>query len=239
MQNTQHKGGLPIAKLALALDTIDIEEARKILDEIKNTDLIIKVGYALFIKYGSQIVDIVKERNFELFLDLKLHDIPNTVYNGVLSAVKLGVDYLTIHTLGGKEMLDKAVQAKANSSLKLLGVTILTSHTEDYLEFLETKLSMKQMVLKLAKTAIDSGIDGIVCSPQEVKFLKENIEKNFIAVVPGIRPEGYEKGDQKRTATPAEAVKNGADIIVVGRPILKSDNKNKVIKNIIGDIERL
>jgi len=154
-----------------------------------------------------------------------------------LSALDIGVDYLTVHTLGGKKMLEKAVEARQNSNLKLLGVTILTSHSQDYLKFLGINLNLQDMVLKLAKTAVEIGIDGIVCSPHEVKFLKEKIAKDFIAVVPGIRPEGLTKDDQQRTATPKEAVLHGADIIVIGRPILNADNKNEAINKIIGDIQ--
>ncbi len=158
------------------------------------------------------------------------------MYNGVLSAVEIGVDYLTVHTLGGKDMLRKAVEAKGNSNLKLLGVTILTSHSENYTEFLGSKFSLKELTYRLANTAVDSGIDGIVCSSEEVKELKEKINRDFIAVVPGIRPEGFETEDQKRVATPREAVKRGADIIVIGRPILKSDNKNEILENILKEI---
>ncbi|NPA52580.1 MAG: orotidine-5'-phosphate decarboxylase [Aquificae bacterium] len=227
-----------MAKLALALDTREFKEAVQILEEIKYKNIIIKIGYALFIKHGVDVIKIVKDKGFELFLDLKLHDIPNTVYNGVLSAVENGVDYLTVHILGGEQMLKKAVEAKKNSNLKLLGVTILTSHTQEYLNFLKIPLNLEELVLKLAKTGLDTGIDGLVCSTEEVQMLKTRLEKDFIAVVPGIRPEGTSNDDQKRVATPSQAVSSGADIIVVGRPILKSDNKNKTIEKILGDIEK-
>ncbi len=227
-----------IRKLALALDVPNIEEAENILNEI-NHDIIIKIGYSLFIRYGKDIITLVKDKNFEIFLDLKLHDIPNTVFNGVKAACELGIDYLTIHTLGGEEMLKSAVDAKKGSDLKLLGVTILTSHTENYLKYLGTKYSLEQLVLKLAKTAIDSDIDGIVCSPLEVEILKSKIKKDFIAVVPGIRPKDDKKDDQKRTATPKEAVKKGANILVIGRPILNAKDKNYKIQKIIQEIEEL
>ena len=216
---------------------LDKKEAQKILDEIAFKDIIIKIGYSLFIKYGKDIVEYAKSKGFSVFLDLKLHDIPNTVYNGVLSAIDLGVDYLTVHTLGGKYMLEKAVEAKSNSNLKLLGVTVLTSHSEDYVKLLETRLSLKELAEKLAKLAVDTGIDGIVCSADEVEHLKQSMKRNLITVVPGIRPEGYSSDDQKRVATPKEAVKSGADIIVIGRPIIKADNKNEVIKKILEEIK--
>ncbi len=227
-----------IKKIALALDVPTVEEAKDILDQIQH-NIIIKVGYSLFIKGGKDLINYIKGKNFDIFLDLKLHDIPNTVYNGVMSACELGVDYLTVHTLGGEEMLQKAVEAKEGSNLKLLGVTILTSHSEDYLQYLGTKYTLNQLVLKLANTAIRNKIDGIVCSTFEVEMLKREMGKDFIAVVPGIRPETDTKDDQKRVASPKEAVKKGADILVIGRPILKAKNKNEKIQHILEEIGEL
>lgn len=221
-----------VKKLAFALDVEDIATALSILDEIEER-IIIKVGYILFIKGGKEFIKEIKNRGFEVFLDLKLHDIPNTVYNGVKAACDLNVDYLTIHALGGPQMINYAVKAKENTNLKLLAVTILTSHSEDYTDYLGSTYSLDKLASKLAKTSIDNGIDGIVTSAHEVKILKENINKPFIAVVPGIRPSKEKTDDQTRIATPSEAYKNGADIIVVGRPILKEKDKNKIIKEIL------
>ncbi|WP_456464766.1 orotidine-5'-phosphate decarboxylase [Persephonella sp.] len=218
-------------KLALALDVENQEEAFSILDQLGNEKIIIKIGYLLFIKEGSDLIKKIKKKGFEVFLDLKLHDIPNTVYNGVKSAVEIGADYLTIHTLGGKEMMEKAVEAKRGSDLKLLGVTVLTSHNEDYLKYLGTRYSLDQLTLKLAKTAVSLGVDGIVSSPFEVRRLKEEIKKEFICVTPGIRFSNSDD-DQKRVATPEFAVKEGADILVIGRPIIKAENKKELIKEI-------
>ncbi|WP_297890550.1 orotidine-5'-phosphate decarboxylase [Sulfurihydrogenibium sp.] len=223
--------GVEVVKIALALDVENDKIAYKILDEIEEK-LIIKIGYALFIKYGKEIVKNIKDRGFELFLDLKLHDIPNTVYNGVKGAVQLQADYLTIHTLGGLDMIKKAVEAKENSNLKLLGVTVLTSHGKDYIDYIGSKYSLEDLALKLAKNSIDYGLDGIVCSSNEVKFLKTSIERTFLAVVPGIRLTSEKTDDQTRIATPDQAVRNGADILVIGRPILQSQNKNQTIKKI-------
>ncbi len=218
-------------QLALALDVKNSKEAFDILNQIEGERIIIKIGYQLFIKEGSGFVKKVKEMGFRIFLDLKLHDIPNTVYNGVKSAVEIGVDYLTLHTLGGKEMMERAVEAKKGSDLKLLGVTILTSHSEDYLKYLGTRYSLDQLALKLAKTAVSLGVDGVVSSPFEVRKLKEEIEKDFICVTPGIRFSKTDD-DQKRAATPEFAVKEGADILVIGRPIIKAENKKELIKEI-------
>lgn len=219
-------------RLAFALDVDSSNQAVEILDGIEDRDIIVKIGYSLFIRDGLRLCRTVKDFGFELFLDLKLHDIPNTVYNGVKAATELGADYLTVHTLGGPEMLSKAVEAKKGTNLKLLGVTILTSHSEDYTDYIQTNLTLPELTVKLGKTAVELGIDGLVCSSKEVKSLRESISKNFIAVVPGIRFDNISNDDQTRVATPWEAVKNGADIIVVGRPVLKSKDKNQVIKQI-------
>ena len=223
-------------KLAFALDVTDIKQAQKIVDEISGLDIIIKVGYVLFIKGGNSFIKDLKNKNFEVFLDLKLHDIPNTVYNGVSAAKDLGVDYLTLHTLGGPDMLVRAVEAKENSNLKLLGVTILTSHKEDYIDYIGSRYTIDELALKLAKTGIELGLDGIVCSANEVKNIKNEIKKQFLAVVPGIRPEGGESDDQSRVSTPKAAIESGADILVIGRPILRAKDKRKVIQDILQDI---
>jgi orotidine-5'-phosphate decarboxylase len=217
--------------IALALDVEHDKQAYKILDEIQEK-IIVKVGYALFIRYGKELVKNIKYRGFELFLDLKLHDIPNTVYNGVKAAVEVGADYLTIHTLGGRDMIEKAVEGKDGSNLKLLGVTILTSHSQDYVNYIKSQYSLQDLALNLAKEGILNGLDGIVCSSHEVKYLKLNIDKPFLAVVPGIRLTTEKTDDQTRIATPKEAVLNGADILVIGRPILQSQDKNQTIKKI-------
>ncbi|MGB9765894.1 MAG: orotidine-5'-phosphate decarboxylase [Sulfurihydrogenibium sp.] len=218
-------------EIALALDVENEKTAYQILDEI-DEKIIVKIGYSLFIRYGKDIVKNVKDRGFKIFLDLKLHDIPNTVYNGVKAATELQADYLTIHTLGGLDMIKKAVEAKEGSNLKLLGVTILTSHSEDYVNYIGSSYSLESLALKLAKEGVLTGLDGIVCSSHEVRLLKSEIQKPFIAVVPGIRLNTDSKDDQTRVATPSQAVQNGADILVIGRPILNSENKNEVIRKI-------
>ncbi|RUM58749.1 MAG: orotidine-5'-phosphate decarboxylase [Persephonella sp.] len=225
-----------MGKLAFALDVKDLETAKNILEEIKGYEIIIKVGYVLFIQGGVSFVEYIKNLGFELFLDLKLHDIPNTVYNGVVSASKIGVDYLTIHSLGGEEMLKRAVEGKGEN-LKLLAVSILTSHSENYLDYIGSKYSLEELTLKLSKTAVECGVDGIVSSSYEVKKLKNEIDKDFISVVPGIRLNRDRKDDQQRVATPREAILNGADIIVVGRPILNSLDRKNTIEKILKEIE--
>ena len=225
-----------MGKLAFALDVKDLETAKNILEEIKGYKIIIKVGYVLFIQGGVSFLEYIKSRGLEIFLDLKLHDIPNTVYNGVVSASKIGVDYLTIHSLGGEEMLKRAVEGKGEN-LKLLAVSILTSHSENYLDYIGSKYSLEELTLKLSKTAVECGVDGIVSSSYEVKKLKKEIDKDFISVVPGIRLSRDSKDDQQRVATPREAILNGADIIVIGRPILNSIDRKNTIEKILKEIE--
>ncbi|WP_457639956.1 orotidine-5'-phosphate decarboxylase [Persephonella sp.] len=225
------------AKLALALDVESTEKAEKILKEIEGLKIIIKIGYRLFIKEGTEITEKVKSMGFELFLDLKLHDIPNTVYNGVKSAVDIGADYLTVHTLGGKEMLEKAVEASEGTGTKLLGVTILTSHGTDYTDLIGSRYNLDELAEKLAKTAVETGVHGIVSSPFEVSRIKKSVNKSFISVTPGIRLPEDSAGDQKRVATPEFAVKEGADIIVVGRPVLEAKNKKEKIKEFLRRIQ--
>ncbi len=225
-----------MGKLAFALDVKGLETAKNILEEIKGYKIIIKVGYVLFIQGGVSFLEYIKSRGFEIFLDLKLHDIPNTVYNGVVSASKIGVDYLTIHSLGGEEMLKRAVEGKGEN-LKLLAVSILTSHSENYLDYIGSKYSLEELTLKLSKTAVECGVDGIVSSSYEVKKLKKEIDKDFISVVPGIRLSRDSKDDQQRVATPREAILNGADIIVIGRPILNSIDRKNTIEKILKEIE--
>jgi len=222
-----------MAKLCVALDA-DKEKVLKIVEDLKDFPLIFKVGYKLFIPYGVEIIKEIQKLapGREIFLDLKLHDIPNTVRNGVEGVSALDVQYLTIHSLGGREMLKKANEVKGN--LKTLAVTLLTSHDERFLtEELNIKLTKDEFVLKLAILATESGCDGIVCSAQEVELLKRNLKRDFIAVVPGIRLDRVPNDDQRRVATPEEAVDRGADILVIGRPIIKSDNPKKVVEKIL------
>jgi orotidine-5'-phosphate decarboxylase len=221
-----------MVKLCVALD-VEKEKALKLVEDLKDYPVIFKVGYKLFIPYGVEIVRELQSLapNNEIFLDLKLHDIPNTVANGVRGADILGIQYLTLHALGGKEMLKRANEVKGK--VKTLGVTLLTSHDKSYLEELGTNLPKDEFVLKLAGWAIESGCDGLVCSAHEVEILKRELKKEFIAVVPGIRLDKNSVDDQKRVATPEEAVQKGADILVVGRPIVRAENPKKVVEEIL------
>jgi orotidine-5'-phosphate decarboxylase len=206
------------ARLILALDVKNSEKAKDFVEKLYPKIKIFKVGLELFTGCGPSVVNYLNKKGAEVFLDLKFYDIPNTVANAVRQAVRLKIKMLTLHILGGEEMLKAAIKAAREeaSLLKierplLIGVTVLTSQK-----------SSSEEILKLAKIGIDYGLDGIVCSAQEVALLKKEIKKDFIAVTPGIRSAGIDSQDQKRVATAKLAAASGSDFLVVGRPILES-----------------
>ncbi len=219
---------IPMPKLCVALD-LDEDRAYRLVDLLSDYPLVFKVGPKLFIQSRGKILGYVKEKGRELFLDMKFHDIPNTVSLAVEESVTLGVDYLTLHTLGGEEMLRTAVEAKRD--LKLIGVTVLTSHDESYLSFLKTGFkSVEEFALYLAEIAHASGLDGVVCSAGEVRRIKERT--GLFTVVPGIRVSGR-RGDQRRVYPPEFAVKEGADMLVMGRDIYESDDPRGIVERVL------
>ncbi len=219
-----------MAKLCIALDT-NLQQAKDLVRSLRGYPLLFKVGYKLFICHHRAITDYIKEEGFELFLDLKLHDIPNTVKEGVLSAKELGADYLTIHISAGKSALRSAVEVKGK--LKLLGVTLLTSLDDEDIQDIGLCRDREEQVFHLTELALREGFDGIVCSGRELSYLKEKASKPFIAVVPGVRLEGDPVEDQKRVVSLEEALSAGADIIVMGRSILRAENPVKKVEEIL------
>lgn len=219
-----------MAKLCIALDT-NLPKATELVDALRGYPLVFKVGYKLFIGYHRVITDRIKERGFELFLDLKLHDIPNTVREGVLCAKDLGADYVTVHISAGREALRQAVEVRGKT--KLLGVSLLTSLGEEDLAELGLCRGKDEHILRLAKLALEIGLEGIVCSGQEVRLLKEELQKNFLAVVPGVRLEGEPSEDQKRVVSLEEALQAGADLVVMGRSVLRAENPVKKVEDIL------
>lgn len=216
----------------VALDIDNEEQLHKILSKLgKPENVFIKVGMELFYHAGNQVVKDLAEQGYKIFLDLKLHDIPNTIYNGAKQLAKLGITFTTVHALGGSQMIKSAKDGliagtpAGKSVPKLLAVTELTSISDEVLAHEQNcALSMKEQVLSLAKMAKHSGADGVICSPLEVKELHEKVGDDFLYVTPGIRPAGNAKDDQSRVATPAQAKEWGSSAIVVGRPItLASD----------------
>jgi len=218
-----------MAKLCIALDT-EFERAREFVKAVRGYPVIFKVGYKLFISHHRAITDLIKEEGFELFLDLKLHDIPNTVRNGVLSCQELGADYLTIHAFSGREAIRSAVEVKGN--VKLLGVSILTSINENFLKGLGLSLPIQELVFRLASMVVEEGFDGVVCSGKEVELLKKTIKRDFIAVVPGISLTKNVR-DHARSVSLEEALQRGADIVVIGRDILEDKDPIKKTEEVL------
>ncbi|WP_448588225.1 orotidine-5'-phosphate decarboxylase [Thermocrinis sp.] len=217
-----------MTRLCIALDT-DYEKAVDLIKSIKNKEVVFKVGYKLFISHHRKITDLIKQEGFELFLDLKLHDIPNTVKDGVLSARELGADYLTVHVSAGSEALRSAVEVA--EGLKLLGVTLLTSLEEPHLKELGVCVSKDEYVVKLSALALSCGLSGLVCSGKELPLLKSKF--NFFAVVPGVRLEEESSDDQKRVVSLQEAIKKGADMLVLGRSILRAEDPIQKVEDIL------
>jgi orotidine-5'-phosphate decarboxylase len=211
-------GAIPAReRVIVALDVPDLEVAGDFLDRLEGRPVFYKVGLELFMSEGVRAVEAVRSRGGKVFLDLKLHDIPETVGRAVSSAMALGVELLTLHTAGGLAMMKRAAQA-AQGRARLLGVTVLTSLAEEDLHADGIAGSMREVVVRRAKQAAQAGIAGVVCSPQEVADVRQACP-SLLLVVPGVRPAGADVGDQKRVATPASAIAAGADYLVVGRPI--------------------
>ena len=232
-------------RLVLALDVDDFSSAEKLVGLLKDYVRVFKVGNQLFTSEGTKIINMINEAKARVFLDLKFHDIPNTVKGAAESATKLGVYMFNVHASGGYEMMKAAADAARETSIKLgikkplvLGVTVLTSINQEILEKeVGVKRAVKEHVVHLAKLAKSAGLDGVVASPHEIKDIRDACGKNFIILTPGIRPVGQELNDQKRIMTPKQALEQGADFIVIGRPIRNAENPVEAARNIIREME--
>lgn len=226
-------------RLIIALDVSRASEAQKIVSEIGDTASTYKVGKQLFTAEGPQVVRDLVASGRKVFLDLKFHDIPNTVAGAVKSASELGVSMLTVHASGGAKMLRAAAEAAANSSSKplILAVTVLTSLTDEDLQELGLPVGVADQVLRLAGIARNAGIGGIVASAHEARSLRRNLGEGFAIVTPGVRPAGTDAEDQARVVTPSAALEAGATHIVVGRPITGDGNPKAVANRILEEIE--
>ena len=223
--------------LIIALD-LSPESALSLAKSLSPNDCQLKVGHQLFTAAGPNLIRELQELGFKIFLDLKYHDIPNTVFSAVSAAINLDVWMLNVHASGGPEMIKAAVAAKEkskNTEIKLLGGTILTSLDEAFLQKIGFKTNVLDSVANLAQISKENGLDGIVCSPNEVKYIKSRIGKDFLTVTPGIRPLGSD-GDQKRVESIKAALTNGSDYIVIGRPITKTPNPVKSVEKILEEI---
>ena len=222
-------------RLILALDVPGLDEANALLDKIQGKVGLVKVGLELFTACGPAAVKAVRDRGIDVFLDLKLHDIPATVAGAVRSALALDAAMLTVHTGGSTAMLESAAK-EAGGSLKILGVTLLTSMGEDDLAPVCLCGTPSEIVEKRAALAAKCGLGGIVCSPKEVQLVRNAVGPNVSIITPGIRPAGAAMGDQKRAATPASAIGDGADYLVVGRPIRGAENPGAAADAIVAEI---
>jgi orotidine-5'-phosphate decarboxylase len=224
-------------KIIVALDVATKKEALALVEQLRAQISFFKVGLQLYTAEGPEIVRGILATNAKVFLDLKLHDIPNTVGRAVESAARLEVQMLTIHLSGGPEMIRAAVAARKNN-LSILGVTVLTSADEETLREIGISDKIDNQVLRLAKLGVECGIDGLIASPREVKMLRQEFGGEIKIVTPGVRPNWAEAGDQKRAVTPREALDVGADYVVIGRPIVADPNPRQALTKILGELER-
>ena len=228
------------APIAVALDAPDVETAARWAQAVTPHVAVVKVGLELFCRTGPTVVETVRGGSgVDLFLDLKLHDIPNTVAGAIRSATQAGASLLTIHAGGGPAMMTAAAEAaQTPGSPRLLAVTVLTSMDATQLAAVGVSSSPADQVLRLAKLALQSGINGMVCSPEEAGILRSELGSGPLLVIPGIRPAGSDVGDQKRIATPTIAIERGASMLVVGRPITLATNPAEAAESILREIEQ-
>lgn len=232
-------------RLIVALDVDSEKKALELVSKLRPSVRFFKVGLELFSSCGPSIVTSIKKTGCNIFLDLKLYDIPTTVAKTAVSLTKLGVDIINVHASGGAEMMAKTAEAVRVEAARLkiekpkvIAVTVLTSMDEINLKKTGVNDNIETQVLRLARLAKDAGLDGVVASPSEVRSIREATGKDFLIVTPGVRPSWAATNDQKRIATPKDAVDNGADLIVVGRPIIESNDPCEATRKILEEIHR-
>ena len=229
------------SKIIVALDFSTKQQALELISKIDPTLCRLKVGKEMFTHYGPKFIEEIHKKEFEVFLDLKYHDIPNTVARTCEVAADLGVWMLNVHALGGRRMMEAALEALAKRSTRplLIAVTVLTSMSADDLAEVGVNLPPADFALQLARLAKDSGLDGIVCSAQEAATMKQSLGRGFLLVTPGIRPAGSIADDQRRIMTPLEAVSAGSDYLVIGRPVTQNDDPISILRTINSEISPL
>lgn len=222
-----------MADIIVALDLPGAREALRMVDRLGDAVVRYKVGSELFTRSGPSVVEALHGRGKRVFLDLKFHDIPHTVAGAVRAAADLEVELLTLHATGGTGMMTAALEAAGEDGPRLLGVTLLTSFSASDVEAVWAKelRSIREEVARVAGIAAEAGLHGVVASAAEAEVLKRRHGPDFLVVTPGIRPAGGVTGDQVRTATPAEAVRAGADYLVVGRPVIQSKDPAGVVES--------
>ena len=228
----------PKDRLIVALDVDSKDRAERLVAELAPHVGMFKVGMELFTAEGPDVVRSIVAGGGRVFLDLKLHDIPNTVAKAAAAAAQLGAFFVTLHISGGRAMLEAAASALPAEGTQLLGVTVLTSHTDETFKETGARGTIAEAVGRLVILARESGIDGVVCSPHEVKLIRETAGDDLLIVTPGIRPKGSARGDQARVTTPLEARRLGCDYIVVGRPITGASSPKDAAQAIVEEISR-
>ena len=226
------QGELKRKQIAVALDYPEIGPALALAERLGGDGLVYKIGLELFIAAGAEPVRRLKQSGARIFLDLKLHDIPNTVAGAVRAVAQLDVDFLTVHLSGGPAMLEAAAEA-APKSLTLLGVSVLTSMDAAALSAVGVQTKLEDQVLALAGLGVQAGIRGVVCSPLEAPLLRQVFGPNLFLVTPGVRPASAGLGDQKRVMTPRAAIQAGADLLVIGRPITVASDPLEALREIL------
>ncbi len=233
-------------RLIVALDFHNMDKVKALVTELGDSVIYYKVGMELFYSVGTEVIAYLREQKKEIFLDLKLHDIPNTTAQGLASLMKLGVTMLNVHATGGYTMMKTAVEnlEKQASTLntprpKLIAVTILTSMNETDWQGLGQTMKIQEQVVRLAKLTKEAGLDGVVASPREAAVIRQACGDDFLIVTPGVRPVGAAVNDQSRIATPASALENGASHLVVGRPITAADDPKAAAQKIIAEMETI
>jgi len=237
----------PKDRIILALDVDSLRAAEDAVRLLKDHVGAFKIGFELFVSEGPAVVSAVQRLGGSVFLDLKLHDIPNTVAMAAKAATRLGATFIDVHASGGRAMMAAAKKASAEAALSygvhapvLLAVTVLTSLGEaDLKDDLNINRDPEGQVVSLALLAKESGMDGVVASPQEVAAIRRAVGREFVIVTPGVRPQWAGKDDQKRVATPAEAVTAGADYLVIGRPILKAADPVEAAIKVVDELKGL
>ena len=223
-------------KIIVAIDSPDFDSAMNLIAPLAEEGCVFKVGLQLFTAVGPAIIKAIQSLGARVFLDLKFHDIPNTAREAVYSAVALGVDMTTIHLAGGPAMVAESVKAAENSKTLVLGVTVLTSMDDETLDIVGIPRPAEDQVLHLAEMGANCRLRGVVASPHEITPLREEFGNGLVIVTPGVRPAGSDLGDQRRVMTPGEAVRCGADYLVIGRPITASQSPRDTFLRIAEEI---
>ena len=228
-------------KVIVALDYADLKEAKNLIEKLSPDLCKLKVGKEMFTRFGPDFVKELCKSDFDVFLDLKFHDIPNTVAKACEAAADLGVWMMNVHAQGGMRMMEAAKKAliSANSDARLIAVTVLTSMDKQDLSLLGITQDPSELAQSLAQLTHNSGLDGIVCSAKEAVQMRSQFSDDFLLVTPGIRPAGSASDDQRRIMTPSDAIKAGSSYLVIGRPITKSDDPVSVLRTINSEISDL